>query len=117
MQDIPSAPIVEQFLGEYLWIAIIIFIALVFKSTIENLVAGLFVFLGNDYNDDDAVYIGDERGRIVRMSPWSTTFYIYDIHNGKVVSGRKMVVANTELKTLRISKPLPMLDLPKDMNQ
>ena len=110
MENVPHIPIVEQFLGEYLWIFIFAFGVLIFKGTIEGMIAGIFIFLGNDLNDDDVVYVNGERGRIVRKSPWSTTFYMYEYDEiGRTIGGRKMVVANTELKTLRIAKPLPML--------
>jgi small-conductance mechanosensitive channel len=111
MGGVPEAPMVEQFLGEYVWILLVGFTALIFKSTIESIIAGLFVFLSNDYNEDDVVIVNGDMGRIVRVSPWSTTFYIYEVFEGRIIGGRKLVVANTELKTLRIVKPLSKLDL------
>ena len=112
MENVPHVPFVEQLLGEYLWIFIFAFIVLLFKNTLESAIAGVFIFMGNDLNDDDVVYVNGEKGRIVRKSLWATTFYMYEVDaEGGIVGGRKMVVANTELKSLRIAKPLPKLEL------
>jgi hypothetical protein len=40
-----------------------------------------------------------------------TVFFIYDVVDGKVVSGNKLVVQNERLAGLNIEKPLPNLDL------
>ena len=115
MEQVPAAPLIEHVLGEYGWILIFGFIVLLFKNTLESIIAGIFIFAGNDLNDDDVVYVNGEKGRIVRKSPWSTTFYMYEVgQGGQIIGVRKMVVANTELKTLRIAKPLPKLDLSKE---
>ena len=70
------------------------------------------MFMGNDYNEDDRVFIDGKPGCIVRVNLWKTTFYMYDVdEDGVVTSGRKMSIDNTELKSVRISKPLGKLDL------
>ena len=48
---------VGLFFGEYAWVTLLALIAILFKSTIESSVAGLMIFLGRDYDDDDVVFV------------------------------------------------------------
>ena len=104
---------VSELLGKYGWLFIVGVLTLLFRSTIEKLVAGLMIFMGNDYNEDDVVEVDGKPGRIVRCGMWSTTFFTYNVVNGQIVSGSKLVVQNDKLKDLKIEKPLPLLDLSK----
>ena len=104
---------VSELLGKYGWLFIVGVITLLFRSTIEKLVAGLMIFMGNDYNEDDVVEVDGKPGRIVRCGIWSTTFFTYDVREGIIVGGAKLVVQNDKLKDLKIEKPLPLLDLSK----
>ena len=104
---------VSEMLGKYGWLFIVGVLTLLFRSTIEKLVAGYMVFMGNDYNDDDVVEVDGKPGRIVRVGIWSTTFFTYDVREGIIVGGAKRVVQNDKLKDLKIEKPLPLLDLSK----
>tara|TARA_Y100001937_G_C7103010_1_gene323482 strand:- start:227 stop:643 length:417 start_codon:yes stop_codon:yes gene_type:complete len=104
---------VSEMLGKYGWLFIVGVLTLLFRSTIEKFVAGLMIFMGNDYNEDDVVEVDGKPGRIVRCGIWSTTFFTYDIVDGVIVGGAKLVVQNDKLKDLKIEKPLPLLDLSK----
>ena len=104
---------VSLILGEYGWLFIVGILTLLFRSTIEKLVAGFMIFQGNDYNEDDVVEVDGKPGRIVRVGIWSTTFFTYDVRDGIIVGGAKLVVQNDKLKDLKIEKPLPLLDLSK----
>ena len=104
---------VSELLGKYGWLFIVGVLTLLFRSTIEKFVAGLMVFMGNDYNEDDVVEVDGKPGRIVRCGIWSTTFFTYDVREGIIVGGAKLVVQNDKLKDLKIEKPLPLLDLSK----
>ena len=73
----------------------------------------MMVFMGNDYNEDDVVEVDGKPGRIVRVGMWTTTFFTYDVRDGIIVGGAKLVVQNDKLKDLKIEKPLPLLDLSK----
>ena len=105
--------------GEYAWFFVVVVLLLLFKSTIESFVAGLIVFIGSDYNDDDVVYLDGKPARIIRSGIWSTTFYIYEIKTeeveGKkqkvVVGGNKLVINNTKLKDMLLEKPLSRIEL------
>ena len=107
---------ISVLLGEYGWMFLAALAVLFFKTTIESTIAGLLIFCGNDYNNDDIIILDGRPGRIVRVSMWKTTFYLYSIQkdpNGKkfVASGTKLIVENDKLKDLKIEKPLDNFDL------
>ena len=104
---------VSELLGKYGWLFIVGVLTLLFRSTIEKFVAGLMVFMGNDYNEDDVVEVDGKPGRIVRVGMWTTKFFTYDVRDGIIVGGSKLVVQNDKLKDIKIEKPLPLLDLSK----
>ena len=104
---------VTGLIGKYGWMFFAGAAVLLFRSTIETSVAGLMIFMGNDYNEDDVVEVDGKPSRIVRVGMWSTTFFTYDVRDGVIVGGSKMVVQNDKLKDLKIEKPLPLLDLTK----
>ena len=95
---------VTTLLGDYGWMFVAGMVMLLFRSTIENAVAGLMVFIGIDYDEDDVIELDGKPGRIVRVGIWSTVFFIYHIVDGNIVSGDKLVVQNDKLKDyLKIS--------------
>ena len=109
---------VSILLGEYGWLLLAALVVLFFKTTIETLIAGLVVFVGNDYNNDDIIILDGRPGRIVRVSMWKTTFYLYNVKTGSdgkkfVSGGTKMSVENDKLKDLKIEKPLDNVDIEK----
>ena len=104
---------VTGMIGKYGWMFLAGAAVLLFRSTIETSVAGLMIFMGNDYNEDDVVEVDGKPSRIVRVGMWSTTFFTYDVRDGIIVGGSKLVVQNDKLKDLKIEKPLPNLDLSK----
>ena len=101
----------QDLTGKYVWLFIVGLIALMFKSSIEKFAAALFMFVGNDYKEDDVVYVDGKPGRIVRVGLTKTVFFIYDVVDGKVLGGSKLVVQNERLAGLNIEKPLANLDL------
>ena len=107
---------VSVLLGEYGWMFLAALAVLFFKTTIESTIAGLIIFIGNDYNNDDIVLLDGRPGRIVRVSMWKTVFYLYTIRkdsNGKkyVSGGTKLIVENDKLRDMKIEKPLDNFDL------
>ena len=103
-------------LGEYGWMFLAALVVLFFKTTIESILAGLLIFVGGDYNNDDIVILDGRPGRIVRVSMWKTVFYLYTIKedpDGKkfVSGGTKLIVENEKLRDLKIEKPLNNFDL------
>jgi hypothetical protein len=101
----------QDMTGKYVWMFLAGLVVLMFKSSIEKLAAALFMFIGSDYKEDDVVYVDGKPGRIVRVGLTKTVFFIYDVVDGKIVSGNKLVVQNERLAGLNIEKPLPNLDL------
>ena len=106
---------ISVLLGEYGWMFLAALAVLFFKTTIESTIAGLLIFCGNDYNNDDIIVLDGRPGRIVRVSMWKTTFYLYNIQesNGKkqITGGTKLIVENDKLKDLKIEKPLDNFNL------
>jgi len=102
-----------QLVSEYAWLFVVAFVLLLFKSSIEQGVAGLQVFLGNDYNEDDVVVVDGRPGRITRVGLTKTVFYLYTYKSGALVGGTKMAVSNTALSAMKIEKPLEKLE-PED---
>ena len=101
----------QDMTGKYVWMFLAGLVILMFKSSIEKLAAALFMFIGSDYKEDDVVYVDGKPGRIVRVGLTKTVFFIYDVVDGKVVGGSKLVIQNERLAGLNIEKPLPQLDL------
>ena len=103
MEGIESAKHIENaiqgnisvLLGEYGWMFLAGLAVLFFKTTIESSIAGLLIFVGNDYNNDDIVLLDGRPGRIVRVSMWKTVFYLYTIKKG--TDGKKFVSGGTKL--------------------
>ena len=107
---------ISVLLGEYGWMFLVGLAVLFFKTTIESLLAGLVVFVGNDYNNDDIIILDGRPGRIVRVSMWKTTFYLYTVKEGadgkKFISGgAKLIVENNKLRDLKLEKPLDNFNL------
>ena len=88
---------VTTLLGDYGWLFFAGIMMLLFRSTVENAVAGLMVFIGSDYDEDDVIELDGKPGRIVRVGIWKTVFFIYHVVDGNIVSGDKLVVQNGEL--------------------
>ena len=111
LNDFGQSSGLNTLIAEWSWLALIAFAMLFFKSTIDNAVAGVQVFFGNEYNEDDIVILnGDRPGRIVRVSVTKTVFYLYTFRDGTISGGTKLAVPNAELASLRIERPLPKLD-------
>ena len=49
--------VLESLLGEYGWILLIAICTIIAKDMIINFAQGLLVFMGNDFNNDDIIYI------------------------------------------------------------
>ena len=70
-----------------------------FKETNNNNDQRYVVFIGNDFNNDDIIYISGREARIVRVGITKTVFYMTD-------RGTKMIVPNEKLKDLTMEKIL-----------
>tara|TARA_Y100001951_G_scaffold99460_1_gene101524 strand:- start:966 stop:1397 length:432 start_codon:yes stop_codon:yes gene_type:complete len=91
--------IAKNLFSEYGWIFAAGLVALLAKDVMINLVKGILIFYGHDFDNDDVIYISGRQARIVRVGVTSTTFYMTDRRT-------KMVVPNEQLKELTIEKTL-----------
>ena len=103
--------IAKNLIGDYGWLFVAGLLLLLFQSSIKKLAASIFVFVGGDYKTDDVVFVDGKPARIIRVGFVKTVFFIYDVHEGKIVGGSKLVVQNEWLGKLKIEKPLQQLDL------
>jgi len=103
--------IAKNLIGDYGWLFVAGLLLLLFQSSIKKLAASIFVFVGGDYRTDDVVFVDGKPARIIRVGFVKTVFFIYDVHEGKIVGGSKLVVQNEWLGKLKIEKPLQQLDL------
>jgi len=103
------AHLVEQ----YIWYFVVGFALMFLKDSVTNALAGIAMFLGSNYDENMVCYIhtnGTRRpARITKTTLFSTSFYLYEIKNDKVEGGTLLTVPNSELKTLRIERPLDTL--------
>ena len=108
------ALLVEQ----YVWYFVIAFALLFIRDSVTNVLAGLGMFFGSDYNEDMVCYVhtnGTRRpARITKTTLFSTSFYLYEVKDGQIKGGTLLVVPNSELKSLRIERPLDILKLPEE---
>ena len=91
--------IAKNLFSEYGWIFAAGVVALLVKDVMINLVKGILIFYGHDFDNDDVIYISGRQARIVRVGVTSTTFYMSDRKT-------KMVVPNEQLKVLSNEKSL-----------
>ena len=98
---------------QYIWYFVVGFALLFLKDSVTNALAGIAMFLGSNYDENMVCYIhtnGTRRpARITKTTLFSTSFYLYEIKNDKVEGGTLLTVPNSELKTLRIERPLDPL--------
>ena len=103
------AVLVEQ----YVWYFVIAFALLFIRDSVTNVLAGLGMFFGSDYNEDMVCYVhtnGTRRpARITKTTLFSTSFYLYEVKDVQIKGGTLLVVPNRELKSLRIERPLDTL--------
>jgi hypothetical protein len=98
---------------QYIWYFAVAFALLFLRDSVTNALAGIAMFIGSDYDENMVCYVhtnGTRRpARITKTTLFSTTFYLYEIRNDKVEGRTLLTVPNSELKTLRIERPLDTL--------
>ena len=100
-EDIQNLESVAQnLIAHYGWMIIVLFGAMFFKDMVHNWISGISVFVGNDINNDDIIYISGRQARVVRVGMKKSIFYMTD-------RGTKMIVPNNKLSELVIEKRLP----------
>jgi hypothetical protein len=90
----------EQAIGHYGWLLMAAFLALMGKDVLVNFVAGLIVYWGSNFKNDEILYIAGRQARVIRLGLTSCTFFMADRET-------KMIVPNCQLKQLTVEKKLP----------
>ena len=108
---------IETLIGQYGWMAVVAFILLIGRTTIESSIEAIKVFAGDDLNTDDVIIFDNRPARVIRVGLWKTVLFVYEVGcaNDKpfIKGGNKVAIQNDKLKDYLIEKPLPMLDLKK----
>ena len=108
---------IQSLLGAKIWWLGGLALLFLIRRLIESAIEGLMIFIGNDYNNDDTVWIDGRPGRIIRVGLYKTVFFIYELKSdpftghAEVSGGNKLVIQNSALKELRIEKPLANIDI------
>jgi len=96
------------------------FFLILFRSTVEGLVASFKIFFGKGLNTDDIIFIFIEgkkyAARIVRLGMFKSVMTLYDVSrtsDGKayISGGEKLEIQNDKIKDFVITKPLTKVDL------
>ena len=73
----------EAFIGAWLWVGGAVFLVLLFRNFLQNVVEGMAIQWGSEYEQDEVVWLhlnGDRRpARIARFGLARTSFYCYDV--------------------------------------
>lgn len=114
MEGLPITPeqqgALSAFFGEWFYFIVVAMLLLMFRDSVQNVVAGVMVFLGNDLNHDDVVILDGRPARIARCGLLKTSFYLYTINaDNNFVNGTRIQIANIRLSEHSIEKPLPLL--------
>ena len=108
---------IETFIGGQVYWLLGLALLFLVRNLIEEVIAGILIFFGNDYNMDDVVLFDDLPSRIIRVGLYKSIFFIYRIENdpytGKafISGGYKRVIKNSALKDHNIDKPLENIDI------
>ena len=120
LQRFGEASGVALLVEQYVWWFLAALVLLSIRETVVNLISGLSVYLGSDYEESQVVWAqinGHRRPARITQAGWfSSTLYLYDIEiddEGKktIVGGTLLKVSNTKLKDLLLERPLDRLPL------
>ena len=120
LQRFGEASGVALLVEQYVWWFLAALVLLSIRETVVNLISGISVYLGSDYEESQVVWAqinGPRRPARITQAGWfSSTLYLYDIEiddEGKktIVGGTLLKVSNTKLKDLLLERPLDRLPL------
>ena len=108
---------IETLIGQYGWMAVVAFVLLIGRKTIESSIDAIKVFAGDDLNTDDVIIFDNRPARVIRVGLWKTVLFVYEDGSANdkpfIKGGNKVAIQNDKLKDYLIEKPLPLLDLKK----
>ena len=109
-----------DFIGNYGWLFVVGFLAVLFRSTIEGLTESFKIFAGNSINIGDCIYIWIEgkkyAGRVVRLGIFKISIIVYNIEHGKdgepyISGGEDSEIQNSKLKDFVMTRPMEKIDI------
>ena len=92
--------VARDLMGEYGWLFVCAFVALMAKDILMNMVQGMVVFVGNEWKNDEILYLSGRKARVIRKGCLNTTFQMDD-------RSTSMIVPNSQLKSLTVERRLP----------
>ena len=107
-------------IGNYGWLFVVGFLAILFRSTIEGLTESFKIFAGNSINIGDCIYIWIEgkkyAGRVVRLGIFKISIIVYNIEHGKdgepyISGGEDLEIQNSKLKDFVMTRPMEKIDI------
>jgi len=120
MSEQQIADIGTNLIGNYGWLFVVGFLAVLFRSTLEGLTESFKVFWGNAINVGDVIYIWIEgkkyAGRIVRLGLFKTSIIVYNISHKDdgepyISGGEDLEIQNDKLKDFIMTRPLENIDI------
>jgi len=109
-----------NFIGNYGWLFVVGFLAILFRSTIEGLTESFKIFWGNAINVGDVIYIWIEgkkyAGRIVRLGLFKCSIVVYNVDYTKdgepfIKGGEDLEIQNSKLKDFIMTRPMENIDI------
>lgn len=103
----------EQIILYGLMLSAPIFLSLIFREFISNIVGGILWRFKSYYREEQIVEIDGEVGQIVHIGTLQTKFYIFIINDKKEVVGKwSMRVLNNHLRTRKVKVLAPNVCIP-----
>lgn len=95
----------RNLMGEYGWLFVCAFFALMVKDLLMNFVQGLLIFWGSAWKNDEILYLHGRQARLIRKGFLNSTFQMAD-------RGSILQIPNSQLKTVTVERRLPNGDQP-----
>lgn len=107
-------------IGNYGWLFLVGFVAMLFRSTLEGLVESVKIFWGNAINVGDVIYIWIEgkkyAGRIVRVGLFKCSIVVYNVSHHDdgepyISGGEDLEIQNSKIKDYTMTRPMENIDI------
>ena len=92
--------VAKNLMGEYGWLFICAFLALMGKDLLMNFVQGMMVFWSSSWRNDEILFLHGRQARVIRKGCLNTTFQMAD-------RGTALIIPNSQLKHLTVERRLP----------
>ena len=92
--------VAKGLMGEYGWLFVCAFVALMAKDILMNFVQGLLVFWGSSWKNDEILYLPGRQARLIRKGFLNSTFQMAD-------RSTILIIPNSQLKSVTVERRLP----------